>query len=595
MIPSGRHSGARRPYRGPAAAGGSPGPPWWGWIVGSVVVAGLGLWATGELAGWLTTGRWPAVPPDRAGLLLVGVILHPLHPSLAWPRSARLHPGGSVRSATALSETTLLYGLGATVMTGAVTLGLLVRRASRSFLAGRRRASRRGWWLLVRQARPERAATWARARDIAPLAVHRPVPGRLTLGVTGRHLLAAEPRQSVIVVGPTQTYKTSGFAVPAVLEWEGPVLASSVKADLVRDTMRWRRRGGEVWLYDPAGGTGLERSGWSPLAGARTWVGAKRVAAGLCATARTSGGGLTDGDFWYSAAAKLLAPLLYAAASSGRTMSDVVRWVDEQEVPVVEAVLEELDVAEALQAARATWRRDDRQRSSVYTTAETVIEAFADPIVAGSAARSDIDPGRLCRDGAHTLYLCAPARHQQRFQPLFSGLVTEVLDAAVELAAARGGPLDPPLLVVLDEAANVAPLSDLDVLAATAAGHGVQLVTVWQDLAQISARYGQRAATVVNNHRAKVVLSGISDPATLEHMSALIGEEEVAQSSTTTDQEGRRSTTTATASRRLAPADSLRRIRPGHGVLVYGYLPPAELRLRPWRDDRVLSRRGAVS
>jgi type IV secretion system protein VirD4 len=406
-----------------------------------------------------------------------------------------------------------------------------------------------------------------------------------------RQLLAAEPRQSVIVIGPTQTYKTSGFAVPAVLEWEGPVLASSVKADLVRDTMAWRSRAGEVWLYDPAEGTGLERSGWSPLAGARTWLGAKRVAAGLCATARTSGGGLSDADFWYSAAAKLLAPLLFAAASSGGTMSNVVRWVDEQEVAVVEDVLEQLDAPEALQAARASWRRDDRQRSSVYTTAETVIEAFADPVVARSARHSDIDPRRLCSGRPHTLYLCAPARHQQRFQPLFSGLLTEVLDAAVELAAARGAPLDPPLLVVLDEAANVAPLSDLDVLASTAAGHGVQLVTVWQDLAQISARYGPRASTVVNNHRAKVVLSGISDPSTLEHMSALIGEEEVAQPSSTTDQDGRRSTTTTTTSRRLAPADSLRRIRPGHGVLVYGYLPPAQLRLRPWGNDRELSRR----
>jgi hypothetical protein len=71
-------------------------------------------------------------------------------------------------------------------------------------------------------------------------------------------------------------------------------------------------------------------------------------------------------------------------------------------------------------------------------------------------------------------------------------------------------------------------------------------------------------------------------------MSALIGEEEVAQSSTTTDQDGHRSTTT---SRRLAPADSMRRIRPGHGLLVYGYLPPAQLQLRPWGTDRELARR----
>jgi hypothetical protein len=37
--------------------------------------------------------------------------------------------------------------------------------------------------------------------------------------------------------------------------------------------------------------------------------------------------------------------------------------------------------------------------------------------------------------------------------------------------------------------------------------------------------------------------------------------------------------------RRLAPPDALRRIAPGEGVLVYGDLPPARLRLRTWYDD----------
>jgi type IV secretory pathway TraG/TraD family ATPase VirD4 len=174
---------------------------------------------------------------------------------------------------------------------------------------------------------------------------------------------------------------------------------------------------------------------------------------------------------------------------------------------------------------------------------------------------------------------------------VFAALVTQTLTTAFDLVAARHRPLDPPLLVVLDEAANVAPLAELDVLAATAAGHGVQLVTVWQDMAQISTRYGERAATVVNNHRAKVVLSGISDPATLDHLSHLVGEEEVLQVSTTTSAEGSISTTRSTSPRRLAPADTLRRIRPGHGVLVYGHLPPARLVLRPWFADRRLARR----
>ena len=51
--------------------------------------------------------------------------------------------------------------------------------------------------------------------------------------------------------------------------------------------------------------------------------------------------------------------------------------------------------------------------------------------------------------------------------------------------ATVGRPLDPPLLVVLDEAAHIAPLPELDGLAATCASHGIQIVTIWQDLAQV--------------------------------------------------------------------------------------------------------------
>jgi type IV secretion system protein VirD4 len=365
-----------------------------------------------------------------------------------------------------------------------------------------------------------------------------------------------------------------------------------VKTDLVKDTISWRRRIGEVWVFDPAASTGLPASSWSPLEASTTWLGARRTAEALCVAGRAhQGTGLTDADFWYATAAKLLAPLLLAAARTGRGMSDVVRWVDEQELAEVAVILEAVGAQDALQAARATWRRDDRQRSSVYTTAETILDAFADPSLSVEGDLSEIDPHRLLDGGSHTLYVCAPAHEQQRLRPVFAALVTQMLTTAFDQVAARRGALDPPLLVVLDEAANVAPLAELDVLAATAAGHGIQLVTVWQDMAQISARYGERAATVVNNHRAKVVLSGISDPATLDHLSHLVGEEEVIQVSTTTTAEGSFSTTRSTSPRRLAPADTLRRIRPGHGVLIYGHLPPARLVLRPWFADRRLASR----
>jgi type IV secretion system protein VirD4 len=428
----------------------------------------------------------------------------------------------------------------------------------------------------LRSDRPSRPATsgWARRRDLRALAVTRPTPGRLTLGYARRTLLAAERRASLVVLGPSQSGKTRGLAIPAVLDWDGPVVATSVKTDLVRDTIAGRMARGPAWVYDPTGATGLRTTTWSPLAACTAWQGARRTAAWLCNGGRASmGGGGGDEDFWYAAAAKLLAPYLLAAAVAGYDVGRLVQWIDAQEEDEVAVILDRHPEARA--AAWASWNRDDRTRSSVFTTAEMVLEAFADPAVLRSAATSEIDPTRLLSGDRATLYVCAPGHEQERLRPVFATLLHTVITAAYE-----AGELDPPLLIVLDEAANIAPLRDLDAIASTAAGHGIQLVTVWQDLAQLRARYGERAATVVNNHRAKIVLSGISDPSTLDYASRLIGDAEVGEQSDTVDAAGRRSTTRSRRERRLAPGAELRRIGPGHGVLVYGHLRPARIRLR---------------
>jgi type IV secretion system protein VirD4 len=302
---------------------------------------------------------------------------------------------------------------------------------------------------------------------------------------------------------------------------------------------------------------------------------------------------MEDAGFWYANAEKLLAPLLFAAATTGASMADVVRWLDEEETNEVLLALELAGVPEALRAARASLGREERQRASIYATAETVVAGFADPAVSASAESWEIDPAALVGGSAGSLFCCAPAREQERLAPVFTAIVREVLDAAFERAAATGRPLDPPLLVVLDEAASVAPLADLDRVVATAAGHGVQLVTVWQDLAQVESRYGGRWATVVNNHRAKLVCSGIADPVTLQHVSGLLGEEERAEHSWTVGDDGRHSRTEAVTVRALAPPGWLRQLPPGEAVLVYGSFPPARIALRPFFDDRELASRAA--
>ncbi len=528
----------------------------------AAVLVGLVVWGTGELASVLA-GKGPTgLSLGDMPRVLGRLPQHVGDPGRAWPRGVRRSMPGPV----------VFYMIGTVILAAVSALVALIYRFARS-------------------ARDDGAASkssWASKRDLSQLRVHGPQRGRLVLGSSGSSLLAAEERQSVIVLGPTQSMKTSGFAIPAILEWDGPVLATSVKSDLLRDTLAARRARGDVWVYDPTASTGLPSSTWSPLTHCEQWQGAQRTATWLTGAARGDGSNLPDADFWYAAAAKQLGPYLYAAAHAGLGMADVVRWIDTQEEDEVRQILRQTAVKEALNAAQASWKRDSRQKSSVYTTTETVLAAYADPAVAASAAASQVTPEAFLDGSSKTLYVCAPTHEQRRLRPLFETLIQSILAYAYERASVTGGPLPAPLLVVLDEAANIAPLRDLDSLASTAAGQGIQLVTIWQDLSQIANRYQDRAYTVVNNHRGKVVLSGISDPATLEYVSRVLGDEEVLQSSITRNTYGGNSTTQSTAFRSVAPASVLRGIKPGEGILVYGHLPPARLRLRPWFQDRAL-------
>ncbi len=113
------------------------------------------------------------------------------------------------------------------------------------------------------------------------------------------------------------------------------------------------------------------------------------------------------------------------------------------------------------------------------------------------------------------------------------------------------------MLLVLDEAANIAPLPDLDQLASTAAGQGLQLVTVLQDLAQAHQRWGGRADTIVNNHRAKLFGPGISCARTLEYLARILGDTELRQRSETSAERGHRSVTRSSTYRPLAPPNVL--------------------------------------
>lgn len=246
------------------------------------------------------------------------------------------------------------------------------------------------------------------------------------------------------------------------------------------------------------------------------------------------------------------------------------------------------DVGLADNALAGIWASDERTRSSIYTTARTIIEAWSDPLVATASDGCEITPEWLL-DADNTLYIVAPAREQARLRPVFACMVADLVHEAFDVATRAGGELPTKLLVMLDEAANICPVRELPSWCSTCPSHAITLMTVWQDRSQQRLRYGREGAeTVWNNSGAKVILSGLADQATGE-VTSLLGEEEHQRMGSSVDLAGsRRSVSSQSGTRRLVSEDSLRRQKLGQGLLIYKDLPAMRLMLRPYYEDRKL-------
>ncbi len=546
-------------------------------VIGALLTAGAVVWLWGGTAGALFGRGWPSV---RAGELPGIALKLPSRlgdPALAWPREVRSDlpaPAGFYEALALL-----------------VLAGVAVARIASGLM------------------RPGAGARWARAGELRALRGQRGRPGHIHTGrlVLGRHrgrLLRAEERHALVVFGPPQSGKSAGLAIPALLEWQGPAVASSIKTDLLGATLDRRRRMGDVFVFDPFGLSGVPSHGWSPLRGARTWDGALEVAWRIAAAAELDERGVDGGDFWALAAEQRLAPLLYTAAATGAGMESVVRWTYGQGTRQLHEALARLgegtasaqsdaeqalaDANAAYDAVRAFEAQADRTRSSIEATAQALLRAYRFTRVVRSAERSDITADRVL-DGPATLYLIGDAKASKLLRPIFLALLGEIVDRAYERATRAGGRLERPLLLCLDEAGNVAPLPSLAEIASTAPSHNIQLVSIFHDLAQARSRYRQQAETVVNSHRARMLLPGVADLETLRYFAGLIGEEEVRDLTHTTGAGGS-SRSVARRRRPLLAPEALRQLPAGDALLLYGRLAPVRVALRMWFADRRLRR-----
>jgi type IV secretory pathway TraG/TraD family ATPase VirD4 len=350
------------------------------------------------------------------------------------------------------------------------------------------------------------------------------------LGHDARGWRQAEPQQSVLVLGPPRSGKTSSLIVPNILCAGGAVVTTSTKPDVLDATAGARSVVGRCHLFDPTASVadrdGVHRLRWSPLPACTSWRTALATARSLVLVGSGAPASPSGGNHWTERAQALLAPLLHAAALEGADMRTVLGWVDRHRALPAQQVLSGPDASIARDLLDGIVTTDERELSGIWSTASGALGGFRSEEALAATTDPDFDPLAFV-SSTDTVYIAAPAHHQALVAPLVVGFLDDVRRATYQRAASGSGTEVPPVLLALDELANIAPLPDLPSMISEGGGQGLVTLACFQDLSQARHRWPTLADGFPSLFGTTVVLPGIGDVRTLESLSVLSGDHEL--------------------------------------------------------------------
>jgi type IV secretory pathway TraG/TraD family ATPase VirD4 len=377
--------------------------------------------------------------------------------------------------------------------------------------------------------------------------------------------------------------KTTALSIPYVLSAPGAVVATSNKADLWAATAQLRAQAGStVWLFDPQRITGSrQRWWWNPFAGLATVEAAHRLAAHFVLTVDDN----TKRDLWGPAAQDLLCALFLAAASSGRSLRECGRWLADAGSPVPAELLEAAGFRALAASLRGAQNGAPETRDGIYQTARTAAKCINDEDIMTWVAPprgKDLPvfgPAAFAA-GRDTLYLLTESRSAA--SPLIAALTDTVMRAGRRQAERSGGRLDPPMVVVLDEAANICRIADLPELYSHLGSRGMVPVTILQSYQQGVSVWGEPGmAALWGAATKKVIGAGIDDPRHARDLATLTGQHDVPVISVSYG-DGRASQQVSLRRQEILDAAGIRALAPGSALLLATGARPALVSLRPW-------------
>ena len=369
-----------------------------------------------------------------------------------------------------------------------------------------------------------RGARLATAQEIGALQ-RVGAPEAMAFGHIGSPLFLKTDKH-VLIMASTRSGKGVTLIIPHLLRYQGSAFVLDPKGENAKATGR-RRAGlnGKVHYLDPFGISGLPQSRFNPLS--------RFTPENMEAESKALAGALfvvgdRERDHLTASAQQLVATIIlyvYVAAEippNKKDLPTVRRILLGGLSPALEAMTK-IDDADGLlrDLAISFIETPQKEFGSIVSTAQRQTEILDNPNMiaclsaAGKGQEVDF---KAWRTGTMTVYLCLSA---PKF-PVFNRWLRLVLTSALDEMTDTLNPPPLPVCFMLDELATLGHLTTVENAVGLAAGYGIQLVTVFQDVAQMRDLYKGRWASFIGNAGVRALFN-LDDYETAEYWSKFVG------------------------------------------------------------------------
>ncbi|MEO1495030.1 MAG: type IV secretory system conjugative DNA transfer family protein [Pseudomonadota bacterium] len=392
----------------------------------------------------------------------------------------------------------------------------------------------------------------------------------------------------MMLFAPTESGKTTGWAIPNLLHFSGSVVALDIKGELFEETSRFcRGMGQRVLTFSPSDPN--RSSGYNPLALAaatddpdQRWVAILDVSNYIIEPQNAQMEG-----FAVSGKALFAACAMLAIQRGAPHVAEARRLLITATSEDFAAYAEQVAYPNAATEFEAAANQEHKILKSYISVVENAgLAVWKDPMVDRVTRRSDIGFDTLRRD-ATTVYFNVPVKRAKSYAPLIRCFFS---DLAGQLQTIQPGPDEPhKVLMMLDEFDQLGRMDAISAAFKTIRGFGGRIMVISQNVAGLDAIYGRDETRSMLANAGNKVFLATDDMETCRYVSEIIGDRTRTAVSRSTKQMAPLALTGSVSEkaegRRLMKPEEVARLDQDFALVLRTHEMPVKLHKVKWFED----------